>query len=247
MIKLIKKGFSLAELLIVMAIIAIVTAMSFTIAKKGIQDAYNLFLYTGYQGMYDAIGDAVDYGYQITNTGVNTCDFTKHIVKILSGTEESSSSTSIKFAVPNGIKYTLSYAGAYTYNSEQGYYYKIVMEVPHQKKSSSDSGAKITFYYFPTYNNGILIPDSVSSADNLINLQSRRDLLPFYVDDGTVGRVIEYSGGYGYEKPAFYDFKNAYCKAYGTLTLASKTFVNCSGIAQSTKGVVKPVNPRKIF
>ena len=46
---------------------------------------------------------------------------------------------------------------------------------------------------------------------------------------------------------AFYDFKNAYCKAYGTLTLASKTFVNCSGIAQSTKGVVKPVNPRKIF
>ncbi len=248
MIKLLKKGFSLAELLIVIAIIAIVTAMSFTIAKKGIQDAYNLFFYTGYNGIFSALGDAVDYGYHITGTGLDTCDFIKHVVKVLSGTEESTADGSIKFKTPNGIKYTISYVGSYTYNSETADYYKIVMEVPHQKMSSSASEAKVTFYYFTKLNNGMLIPDATSTVDNLINLQVRRDLLPFYIDNGTVGRVIEYEEGqYSYEKPAFYDFKTAYCKIYGSLTLNSTTFVDCTGISKNAKGIIRPISPKKIF
>ena len=39
----IKSGFSLAEMLIALAIIAVISTMAFTISKKGTERAYNMY------------------------------------------------------------------------------------------------------------------------------------------------------------------------------------------------------------
>ena len=251
MINKFRRAFSLAELLIVIAIIAIVTAMSFTIAKKGIKNAYNLFFYTGYNGIYEAIGDAIDYGYALSSTNLSNCDFTNHIVKILSA-EKTGSGNSVQISAPNGIVYTMSFLTSYIDDRGEedvtGSIYKIVMKIPYQKTGNIKE-AKVSLYYLPDYNNGILIPSGVINTDNNINLQIRKDLLPFYIDDGSVGRPLKTSsGGYNYTKPTYTNFKTAFCNANGSLVLDNNTYVSCTGIAtNSKKGLLKAVNPRKIF
>ncbi len=246
MIKNLKKAFSLAELLIVMAIIAIITAMSFTIAKKGIKNAYNLFFYTGYNGLYEAIGDAIDYGYAPDSSTITNCDFTEHIVKILSA-EKTTSGNSVQIAAPNGITYTMSYLTNYVEEEESGPIYKIIMKIPYQKTSDT-SETKVTLFYLPNLNNGILIPAPKVTSDNNVDLQNRQDLLPFYIDDGNVGRAIETGvDQYSYTKPTYTSFKQAFCKINGTLTLEGETYVNCSGVASGSKGLLRVANPQKVF
>ena len=50
-----KQGFTLAELLLCLIILGIVTALGMTITKRTTAHAYNLFFYTGYSNLYDAI------------------------------------------------------------------------------------------------------------------------------------------------------------------------------------------------
>lgn len=245
MIKKFEKAFSLAELLIVMAIIAIITAMSFSIAKKGIKSAYNLFFYTGYNGIYEAIGDAIDYGYSPDSANLGNSDFIEHITKIMSA-QKSVSGNDVKIEAPNGITYTISYKTDYILENESGPIYQIIMKVPYQK-TGNESEAKSTLYYLPNLRNGMLIPYGVITADNNVNLQRRQDLLPFYIDDGSVGRILEYSNGYSYSKPVFTNFREAFCQLYGSLTLEGVSYVSCSGILAGKKGLLKVANPRKIF
>ena len=56
--KLTQKGFSLAEILIALAIISVISTLGFSIAKKGIEDAYQGYFYTGYNGLYTALSIA---------------------------------------------------------------------------------------------------------------------------------------------------------------------------------------------
>lgn len=250
MIKKFERAFSLAELLIVMAIIAIITAMSFSIAKKGIKSAYNLFFYTGYNGIYEAIGDAIDYGYAPDSANLADSDFINHIVKILSA-EKTSTGDGVQIAAPNGINYTMSYLTDYVEGKESGPIYRIIMEIPYQKTGDSEE-VKITLFYLPNYKNGILIPSSSINANNRVNLQVRQDLLPFYIDNGTVGRIIEHSNGYSYTKPVFTNFKTAFCNINnGALKLENITYVSCVGVGpiliKEGKGVLRVANPRKIF
>ena len=53
-----KLGFTLAEMLIVFGIIAIILTLGITISKKGFDKAYNLYIYTAYDGIQDAISEA---------------------------------------------------------------------------------------------------------------------------------------------------------------------------------------------
>ena len=49
------RGFTLAELLLCVGIIGIVSAMGITVAKISTERAYNLLYYTGYINLYNAI------------------------------------------------------------------------------------------------------------------------------------------------------------------------------------------------
>ena len=49
MIKKLNKGFSIAELLIVMAIISIIAFMGINIGRKNIEKSYNYYFYNTYK------------------------------------------------------------------------------------------------------------------------------------------------------------------------------------------------------
>ena len=56
------RGFTLAELLLCVGIIGIVSAMGMTVAKISTDKAYNSFYYAGYINLYNAIADAKSQG-----------------------------------------------------------------------------------------------------------------------------------------------------------------------------------------
>ena len=79
------KGFSLAEVLIALAIVSIIATLGFTIAKKGIEDAYNLYIYTAYSSMQKVIIDANKRGDGAEN---NYDNFVKRIISTFSSEKD---------------------------------------------------------------------------------------------------------------------------------------------------------------
>ena len=79
--KNIKKGFTLAELLISIAIISIISTMGIVISKKGMDKAYDYYVYNSYKSISSAIGDAISNGYSYDITNV---EFTKYLQSLFS-------------------------------------------------------------------------------------------------------------------------------------------------------------------
>ena len=72
------RGFTLAELLLCVGIIGIVSAMGMTVAKIGTDKAYNSYYYAGYINLYNAIADAKSQGKETNN------DIMTHVRDLLS-------------------------------------------------------------------------------------------------------------------------------------------------------------------
>ena len=70
-----KKGFSLAEILLTLGIIAVIATLGFTATKKSIDNAYNLYIYTGYKGLTDAIFNANYKGLKIADARTDSESF----------------------------------------------------------------------------------------------------------------------------------------------------------------------------
>jgi prepilin-type N-terminal cleavage/methylation domain-containing protein len=58
-----KTGFSLAEVLLTLAIVSIIATIGFTMSRKGIEKAYNGYIYNGYNSLTIAIAEAKARGY----------------------------------------------------------------------------------------------------------------------------------------------------------------------------------------
>lgn len=72
------RGFTLAELILCIGIIGVVSAMGMTIAKINTDRAYNMYYYTGYINLYNAIADAKASGIEDNQT------IMQHVYKLLS-------------------------------------------------------------------------------------------------------------------------------------------------------------------
>ena len=81
--KQLKKGFSLSELLIALAIISIISVLGITISKKGMEKAYNQYIYNAYSSIQYAIADARNQGHSIDEFNVNNCKFMRHIIMLV--------------------------------------------------------------------------------------------------------------------------------------------------------------------
>ena len=296
-----KNGFTLVELLLCIGIIGVVTAMGMLITKRSADSAYNLYYYTGYINLYNAIADARTMGL------TSNSDIIKHANDILSSkvqTKETSflpltQKCSYNNALPpagnsverptynendiptqglvmpdlepalppqkpewydpvpggdggvttttintsNGITYTCS-------SNDNNNYFEIIMTIP-QRKTRQNNGTASTRFIYYNENGGLLIP--VASADaNNINLQERNDLLPTYIDNGIVGRAVKTSSSYKYDRPAYYSYREAYCRLNNnaSLTINGETVISCAGLQTPTasevnSGFLKVANPRK--
>jgi len=232
-----KKGFSLAELLIAMGIVSVVATLGFSVAKRGIEDAYNIYIYTGYKGVMDAIGHATGRNINIYN-GQNA--FVADLGKTLNGTVSGSTLTA-----PNGIIYKFD-----TLAPKDGKrYYLITMQVPSVKKNGS-SRRTLCLGYSPDDDWSILLPlDKYTSAEasctsSIPTPYTRRDLLAFYVDDGYVGRRLP--PDYTYKPRKFVSAQQAICEVHGTVSFGGLNPISCTGISQGTANArIKAIHPKK--
>ena len=245
--KLSKLGFTMAELLLCIAIIGIVSAMGMTITKKGTEKAYNLFYYTGYVNAYNAIADAVAGGdtsmtqtYGADGKVVNSVipALVKHFAKCFN-VEESDITwnplTGYQISAGNGITYYL-----YPYPNS---FLAICMKVP----TSSGTSKYVQLYYVLSTNE--LIPGNNDNT-SFCPIQNRRDLLAAYVDDGKVGRNnVMNRSNWQYQRPVYGSYKDAYCSVYGASAKVPVAKLDCStgftNISAGRTGVIKIADPRK--
>ncbi len=268
-----KSGFSLAELLIAMAIVAIIITMALTISRKGISRAYNMYYYTGYIGISDAISDALNENITISaSSDLSNSVFVKHIAKVLSAEVSNCGTGCALVKAPNNVKYKIrrpffNPLDALYYTT----YYEIRMTVP-SERTNSDSDAKLgsetCFYFSPKSSKFSLIipapPTGSLACDGTVNLQDRRDLLPFYIDDGKVGRLIipydidkkEFGDPdtSSYTRRKYMSFREAACKVYGTSYLADAVdyfsltqVLSCDTTpSDPPPGILKVGNPKNL-
>lgn len=224
-----KRAFSLIEVLLVMAIIAVVMAMGFSITKTGMEKAYNLYWYTGYSTLNDGTIDAVKKG-KFRPTSPNFCDYVVHIAHLTNSDVTCSPSTPVvRFSAPNGISYEIKH------QDPGDEYYVIEMSVPHAKRENL---YKTKFIYsFDNDYKGKLVYPAAINEENYLNLQERPDLLPFYIKKPGDNKIKE-----------FYGFKDAYCKLYPTYGQGTAAEIDCSGTEQSIpQGRLRHISPRKAF
>ena len=244
----IKSAFSLAELLIVIGIISVLAVMLLSISKKSITNAYNLYYYTGYK----AIADAISYSNTKTN---NSALNAGRVCEAFGFTPTQCSLANIP--VKNGISYKLT---------DETTRYKIEMSIP-----SQNGAVAVIFYYLPNVANGIVVPYTATlPTGTSLNLYDRKDLLPFYVDDGVKGRTLQtyYNNGthdvidvptpamqnantewkWANNKRTFSSFKMAYCSQPAVQQNAGiDALVGACASAGTKVGVIRPINPRKVF
>ena len=239
-----KKAFSLAEVLIALSIISIIATMMVSISRKGLEDAYNLYYYTGYKGMLDAIS----YSLQRSNTVDNNLICQAMDLTCRNGL---TANENYIFPTKNGITYRRISTDAATGTIE------ITMNIPTAKGNPT----QVTLYYA----NDLLVPGRATLPDGrTINLYERRDLLPFYIDDGVTGRIrqtvtgeiIPHPTGPDFVPYTYRGFTDTYCAMSNNrfdtntrnyLNNANKlnnAIRNCDG---DTQGVLKVANPRKVF
>ncbi len=224
-----KIGFSLAELLICLAIIAVIATFGFAITKHNIDSAYDRYIYTGYRGLYDAILEANAQGYEFTeSSGYIFNNFKGYIGYLLNKTGEQTPKDSYEINASNGVKYKFVdfYGGE---SSGEPCYVEIEMQVPSKKRIGSNNKTinhhTICLGYWPQEDYGVLLPlNNTQSCSNTIDVRDRIDLLPFYLEDGVVGRFVDTGDGQGkiYRERTYYSAKNAICTVFGTITIRNR-------------------------
>ncbi len=211
-------GFTMAELLLSIAIIGVVSAMGMTIAKHSSEKAYNLFYYNGYINLYNAIADAR------AESKESKTDIMQHVNAILNRD-------------PN----------AEEINTQDTRYFRIDMTVPQAKTRTNNGQATVGLLYINDDTNGLLVP-LVPDNDSVPNLQDRRDLLPTYIDNGVVGRTKRIGNAYEYVAPAYYSYREAYCRLFRnqSLTVDGITVISCVGfpLDNNARGFLKVADPR---
>ena len=161
----------------------------------------------------------------------------------------------------NGITYSYNIPLNVENSSTENTMYKnvfITMRVPAAKTRTNNGFQEVRLYY--SYDSNTLIPLAPEEGSAAPDLQTRRDLLPAYIDDGKVGRnnVVDRTN-FTYEKPIYGSFKDAFCSLKGTgyeekygsditvISCATDTYTDIRKTENGTRvnGVLKIASPQK--
>ena len=291
--KIKKTGLSIAEVLIALVIIGVVSAMGVTIADKGMERAYNMAFYTGYDGLYKALAESSKNGGNIVNrTQMQDPEGNNSTVIRLNETFSGNFADALNipnddvtvnqgnmnqyatFRAPNNIEYTIIVHDGndlnYTDANGQSYaYYQVEMRVP-TLRDRNNLPTTTNFVYIPDFQGGLLIPiqgngyilnDPAGGGGNIphnyVDLTTRQDLLPFYIDNGTDGKVrigVDINGNpvnapQQFNPRNFMSAQGAFCQLYGPLTLSANTGFGCGGVNNvgQSRGLLRYENPKKAF
>ena len=267
-----KKGFSLAELLIALAVVSVIATIGFSVAQKGIERAFNQYVYTAYSSLYHLFSDAVENDHTVFSTSSDS-NYMKHMIKVLQAKQEilnPDSNSHLILIARNNVKYIFQQESVNpTELPDYGFLYTIYVQVPAAKKVKEDGEVRNSVTYKLRYSSKgftsqIPLPCYISDSEvNQIKtslgekytkntefiqkMPERIDLLPFYVDDGLVGRVRIKSDGTpaGFTKRTYTSAKQAHCSVHKYNSDMAKLGYTCSG--SGGFGVMKFADPRKVF
>ena len=180
--KLYKKGFSLAEILIALGIISIISTMGMTIARKSIDRAYNLYIYSSYKGISEAINianaditntnNALDYSnpFGLKNSLIDSLtNYANSILGTLSASDDVvATGDQISFNVPNGVSYRIiksdctsrcdaTLGPTTSFEQDHSANYVIAVTIP-QRKTRDTSTATYCLLYQTNSPHELLIP-----------------------------------------------------------------------------------------
>lgn len=242
------------ELLLALGIIGIVSAMGLTITKRTAQSAYNLYFYTGYENLYNALMDARTHGKTTQNDVLN------HVNELL-GTRDNPEVLGVDLSeslaagnnrlvrTSNGISYI------FTTLPNIPTTISIQMRVPQPKTRSNKGYATVWLLYMnesgylvPINSNTINVMGLSFQFSNYVDITDRMDLLPAYVDDGFIGRQFGSERiTAGDQNIRYMTLREAVCATLpaGTNGIALTTITNCGSIPRR-QGAIKFANPRKI-
>lgn len=210
-----KKGFTMAELLLCLGIIGVISAMGIVATKNTADSAYSLFYYNGYINLYNTIAEILSKDEIIDN---------QHLALYLG--EENGGVVKTN----NGITYNVS-------KDDLGNI-TIRMTIPQRKTRTNNGMGNVSFRYYPN-KGGYLIP----LTNGTVNLQERRDLLPTYIDDGIVGRVNRTTGTF--TPIPYYSYRQAFCALVNENVAGVITCDDVEDKPNITTGVLKVTNPKK--
>lgn len=275
-----KSGFSLAEVLISLGIVSIIATLGFTLARRGVENAFNQYIYTGYKGISLAIADATNRGFHQAIEIDPENRFIRSLLNTLSIDLDDASFTaeSVEFTAPNGISYRFIDKGIVQRSIGSDAFvarrvFVIVMSVPTKRERGRDR-VRICLAYLPEdHYGGVLIPYQGDPSDrgeystDIPNIGDRKDLLPFFVDDGIRGRTIPNGGNFSYTKKQYYSINEALCRVHkpytdiptpsffagnGEVIVNCATAMNDQGVPYNDpslelRGAIKVADPRKVY
>ena len=239
-----KSAFSLMEVLMVLGIIGVITAMGVSISQQGMEKAYRQYWYTGYSALQDATFDAIH-----NNKGSSLQNYAGYVAELMK-TQAVQSGSKYIISAPNGIKYTIEQQNVG--NSTNVFY--IFMQIPAaiSKNQVKDKTPLVynpsTGELYPAYVPANPSPITQQAYIESVNLQQRVDLLPFIINDGLPNSSSSHD-------KKIYNFIDAYCTTHNNTTLnphsnqSNKYYAIDCGSHSGTPidGIPVLVNPKKVF
>lgn len=259
----IKKGFSLAELLIAMAIIAIISFMGISISKKGVEKAYNYYYYKAYSSLSLAIADAISS----SSEEFDLLSLTRHVVYVLGASiyDFSKVNYGVTTIRTNDNVEILIYV-----IDESLKKYLFILGIPAEYFKGEDGTLykKYYTYYLLDLDNlhyGLIPSNNEPSADSK-SLLKRADLLPFSIDDEVTAKIVQRFNSEDniFESPKYsdsdrpkreiYSYYDAFCALYpegynSELSINGPDFkITCpTPNGPPPVGVLKVMDPKKVF
>ena len=251
---ILKKGFTLTELLLCVAIISIVTAVGGSIAKHSAEKAYNNYFFYGFANLYDATMHIERKDIEDSYKGADTLEH--YATKLNTIFNENTKSaipsedkTTWTVNTSNGIKYEIS-------ELSSGTGYEIQMYVPALKTRNTPNSYKRTriIYIRSGENSGIMFPSALSTETYDVDLQNNILLLPTYINRGE-RQIKEDNGQIRIIPIRYYSYHDAYCilSAGGNTSLEENgtTYIDCDSFTTPTgennnPGIIQFANPSKI-
>ena len=245
---ILKKGFTLTELLLCIAIIAIITAMGGAIAKNSAEKAFNNYFFYGFANLYDA---TFENGNRETNTINNYANKLEDIFnENNSGAACSGTPTTCTVTTSNGISYEIT-------EIITDSVYQIQMSVPAMKTRATPNGIKRTRIIYmrtnPTTNRPIMFPAAPNAPQqtfdvNLLDGNEAILLLPTYINRGE-NPIVTSAAGERQKRPIQYvNYNDAFCSINGVNLTDQNgiTYITCAAGSTPTPGVIQFANPSKI-
>lgn len=259
--KIIKSGFSLAELLVSLAIISVIAIMGTNIAKRGIDNAANMYFYNAFSALDAAVNDAWSADIKLDGSNNLQSDENSAFFNRIANTldiEEANrvfDNGRLTLTARNNVSFRFSAGSQYQDNNGNDFrVYDITITIP--RKSNNQARCRLLA---DSDHQVHLFPTEVTAADiagGVVDMLGRIDLLPTAVSDGVRGKIrynVDTQTTAPFQPLVYTNYRDAYCQIYPSVAINGLNYINCNNMNNRARAQTEPNstlvigNPRKVL